>query len=192
MEVTTLSVQFPFPAYKYKFLKEISSLSQEMWTKQKKKKKEFLELNLPYHDLFHFPHHFSLSFFLAFLLCLFRHKKFQARNRIWAVAVGLCHSHSKAGSLTHWARPGIEPESSWTPIGFVTAEPQQELPPPPFPISSLSSTFPKGSQETGPRERKDAMGEQGMVQVSLSFIRDLSTRMMACDVMINRVCFFST
>ena len=33
-----------------------------------------------------------------------------------------------AGSLTHWARPGIDSESSCTIVGFVTAEPQWELP----------------------------------------------------------------
>ena len=53
----------------------------------------------------------------------------QARDRIWAAAAGLHHSHSNAGSqalsatytvahnnagsLTHWARPGIKPASSW-------------------------------------------------------------------------------
>ena len=30
-------------------------------------------------------------------------------------------------SLTHWARPGIEPVSSWILVRFVFAEPQQEL-----------------------------------------------------------------
>ena len=29
-------------------------------------------------------------------------------------------ARSNAGSLTHWARPGIEPTSSWTPVNFVT------------------------------------------------------------------------
>ena len=28
-------------------------------------------------------------------------------------------AHSNAGSLTHWARPGIEPVSSWILIGFI-------------------------------------------------------------------------
>ena len=28
--------------------------------------------------------------------------------------------HGSAGSLTHWARPGIEPSSSWILVGFVT------------------------------------------------------------------------
>ena len=32
-------------------------------------------------------------------------------------------AHSHAGYLTHWARP-----SSWTLVGFITAEPQWELP----------------------------------------------------------------
>ena len=27
--------------------------------------------------------------------------------------------HSNAGSLTHWARPGIEPSTSWFLVGFV-------------------------------------------------------------------------
>ena len=29
------------------------------------------------------------------------------------------HSHSNMGSLTHWARPGIEPMPSWILVGFV-------------------------------------------------------------------------
>ena len=32
-----------------------------------------------------------------------------------------------SGSLTHWARPGIEPEISWFLVGFVSAVPQWEL-----------------------------------------------------------------
>ena len=67
----------------------------------------------------------------------------QARGQIRAVATGLRHSqqprqiwatsatytttHGNAGSLTHWARPGIEPTSSWILVRFVTAEPQQKL-----------------------------------------------------------------
>ena len=65
---------------------------------------------------------------------------FQTRSQIEAVAVGLCHSqiqamsatytavHSNAGSLTHWAKPGIEPASSWTLVRFLTTDPQWELP----------------------------------------------------------------
>jgi len=38
----------------------------------------------------------------------------QARGPIGAVAAGLHHSHSNAGSLTHpLQRPGIKPKSSW-------------------------------------------------------------------------------
>ena len=32
-------------------------------------------------------------------------------------------AHCNAGSLTHWARPGIEPASSWILVRFVSAEP---------------------------------------------------------------------
>ena len=46
----------------------------------------------------------------------------QAPGGIRAVAPGLHHSHSNAGSLTHQARPGIEPLSSWMQVRFVSAE----------------------------------------------------------------------
>ena len=36
-------------------------------------------------------------------------------------------AHSNAESLTHWARPGIEPETSWFLVGFVSAAPLWEL-----------------------------------------------------------------
>ena len=67
----------------------------------------------------------------------------QVRGRIRATALGLHHSHSNtrsephlgpytaahgnARSLTHWAKPGTEPESSWILVGFISAAPQQEL-----------------------------------------------------------------
>ena len=67
----------------------------------------------------------------------------QARGRIGAVATVLLQSHSNsgsepclwttpqltgnAGSLTHWARPGIEPATSWFLNRFVSAAPRQEL-----------------------------------------------------------------
>ena len=60
-----------------------------------------------------------------------------------ATAAGPRHSHSNvlselrlwptptaqgnAGSLTHLARPGIEPESSWILVRLVSTEPQREL-----------------------------------------------------------------
>ena len=51
----------------------------------------------------------------------------QARGWIRAAAASLHHSHSNMGSLTHWAKPGIEPESSCILLWFVTAEPLREL-----------------------------------------------------------------
>ena len=58
-----------------------------------------------------------------------------------ATAAGLHHSHNNVGStsstyttahrntrsLTHWARPGIDPASSWILVGFISAAPQWEL-----------------------------------------------------------------
>ena len=37
-------------------------------------------------------------------------------------------AHGNARSLIHWARPGIEPTSSWILVRFVTGEPQREYP----------------------------------------------------------------
>ena len=65
------------------------------------------------------------SFFLFFFSCPHpRIWKFPARGPIGATAASLHHSHSRSkpvyttahsntGSLTHWARPGIQPETSW-------------------------------------------------------------------------------
>ena len=47
----------------------------------------------------------------------------QARGRIGVVAAGLPHSHNNARSLAHWARPGIEPVSSWILVRFISTEP---------------------------------------------------------------------
>ena len=49
------------------------------------------------------------------------------RGRIRAVAARLHPSHSHAGSLTHWARPGIEGTSSWILVRFISTEPRREL-----------------------------------------------------------------
>ena len=80
---------------------------------------------------------------LLFFFCLFAFSRAaplayggpQARGLIEAVAAGLHQSHSNwgiwaasvtytiargnTGSLTHWVRPGIEPETSWFLFGFV-------------------------------------------------------------------------
>ena len=45
-----------------------------------------------------------------------------------AMSVTYTTAHSNAGFLTHWARPGIKPTSSWILVGFITTEPQWELP----------------------------------------------------------------
>ena len=72
----------------------------------------------------HFP------FFLSFVFLRITPGAYggsQVRSLIRAVAAGLCHSHSNTGSLTHWVKLGIEPESSWILVGFITTEPWQEL-----------------------------------------------------------------
>ena len=76
---------------------------------------------------------FLLLNFLFFCVCggLFRAAPMayggsQARGPIGAAAAGVCHNHSRAGSLIHWARPGMEPASLWIWVGLVTAEPYQE------------------------------------------------------------------
>ena len=80
------------------------------------------------------------SFLLLLSFCLLRaaptaYGGSQARGSIGAVATGQRHSHSNSGSkprlpptpgntgsLIHWARLGMEPESSWILDGSVTAE----------------------------------------------------------------------
>ena len=36
-------------------------------------------------------------------------------------------AHHNAGPLTHWERPGIEPESLWMLVRFVSAEPPKVI-----------------------------------------------------------------
>ena len=48
--------------------------------------------------------------------------------QIQAAAVTYTTARYNSGSLTHWARPEIEPESSWILVRFVSAVPQWELP----------------------------------------------------------------
>ena len=40
------------------------------------------------------------------------------QGRIGAVSATYIKAHGNAGSLTHWARPGIKPLSSWMLVGF--------------------------------------------------------------------------
>ena len=48
-------------------------------------------------------------------------------GQIPAMSATYTIAHGNAGSLTHWAGPGMEPETSWILVGFITSEPQQEL-----------------------------------------------------------------
>ena len=50
------------------------------------------------------------------------------QHRIWAVPAIYTTAPGSAGSLTHWARPGIEPATSWLLVGFISNVPQWELP----------------------------------------------------------------
>ena len=83
-----------------------------------------------------------------------------------AVAAGLPQSHSIGGSepdlrptpqltatwdqsLTHWARPGIEPVSSWMLVRFVSTAPQWELQYKQNIIKNFGSSC-RGTAETNP------------------------------------------
>ena len=46
------------------------------------------------------------------------------QHQTWTMFGTYITAHGNAGSLTHWARQGIRPTSSWILAGFVTAEPQ--------------------------------------------------------------------
>ena len=79
----------------------------------------------------------NFFFFLLFRAAPTEYGGSQTRGLIGATAAGLCKAgskpspwptaHGNARSLTHWEGPGIEPESSWILVGFVSAEPQGEL-----------------------------------------------------------------
>ena len=59
--------------------------------------------------------------------CSFRPTPPPQLHKIWAMSATYTTAHSNAGSLTHWTRPGIEPETSWFLVGFVFAAPRLEL-----------------------------------------------------------------
>ena len=46
---------------------------------------------------------------------------------IWATSATYIRAPGNTRSLTHWARPGIKPTSSWILVGFVTTEARWEL-----------------------------------------------------------------
>ena len=80
-----------------------------------------------------------LSFFFFFSVVPAAYGGFQARGLIGPVAAGLHQSHSNegselhlrahgnAGSLTHQARTGIKPATSWFLVGLVSAVPRWEF-----------------------------------------------------------------
>ena len=49
------------------------------------------------------------------------------QHRIQATSVTCTTDHGNARSLTDWAKPGIEPASSWILVRFVSTEPWREL-----------------------------------------------------------------
>ena len=53
------------------------------------------------------------------------------QHRIQAASASATYTtaHGDTGSLPHWGGLGIESASSWILVGFITAEPQWELPP---------------------------------------------------------------
>ena len=62
-----------------------------------------------------------LFYFLVFFRAAFAaYGCSQSRGQIGAAAACLHHSHGNARSVTHWARPGIEPASLWMLARFLT------------------------------------------------------------------------
>ena len=43
------------------------------------------------------------------------------QRRFWTMSVNYTIAHGNARSLTHWARPGINPATSWLLVGFICA-----------------------------------------------------------------------
>ena len=60
------------------------------------------------------------------------------QRELRAASVTYTTAHGNAGFLTHWGRPGIEPETSQFLVGFISAAPQQELP---FPVILTRGIF---------------------------------------------------
>ena len=73
----------------------------------------------------HIHTHTHTYFFFSFLgAAPVAHGGSQVRSQIRTTVAGLHHSHSNAGSLTHWTKPGIEPPISWFLVRFISAVPQ--------------------------------------------------------------------
>ena len=79
--------------------------------------------------IFNFPLPCSFFFFLPLRVAPVACGSSQPQQRgIWATSLTCAVTWGNARSLTHWARPGIEPASSWILVGLVTAAPQWNLP----------------------------------------------------------------
>ena len=72
---------------------------------------------------------FFFFFFSCFLGLPLQHMEFPTLGRVESELPLLAYitAHGNAGSLTHCARPGMAPASSWTLVGFVSAVPRWEL-----------------------------------------------------------------
>ena len=94
-----------------------------------------LSLSLFFFFLPEVYNHFLLFFFFFFghtcsiwkLSGQGSNQNYGYRCQIQAVSATYTRVQGNAGSLTHWASPGIKPASSWILVGFVSTVPQQEL-----------------------------------------------------------------
>ena len=92
--------------------------------------------------LFLLIYYYYYYYYLLFRAASTAYGSFLARVWIRATAAGLHHSHSNCRiralsatyttapntrSLTHWARPRIEPKSSWILVRFISPAPVREL-----------------------------------------------------------------
>ena len=73
--------------------------------------------------------HPQIFFFFSFLLeTLPRHMEVPRLGvKLELQVPAYTTAYGNTGSLTHWARPGMEPETSWFLVGFISAVPRWEL-----------------------------------------------------------------
>ena len=76
------------------------------------------------------------------------------QHQIQAASATYTTAHGNAGPLTYWVRPGIKLTTSWFLVGFVCAEPWQELQDNAFWYLSI---FIKNKQNKPPQILKDAI-----------------------------------
>jgi len=89
------------------------------------------------------------------------------QRRIWAVSATYTTTHSNTGSLTHWARPGIEPATSWFLMGFVNHWATMGTPMPPVsssPLDSLSLNIILSQSVIWARTEKNADDAQAKIK----------------------------